>query len=80
MNLEQEAQFEAAINARINAAVAAAMVARSPPPQQPPAAVSAVAVKLPEFWTSDPIMWFRQARLASAALTSPPAAPCTIMC
>jgi hypothetical protein len=62
MNTEQEAQFEAAINAHINAAVAAAMAARlPPPPQQQAAAVSAVAVKLPEFWTSDLIMWFRQA-------------------
>jgi hypothetical protein len=58
MNPEQEAQFEAAINARINAAVAAE---RLPPPQQQPAAVLALAVKLPEFWTSGPIMWFRQA-------------------
>jgi hypothetical protein len=61
MNPEQEAQFEAAINARINAVVAAAMAALPPPPQQQPAAVSAVAVKLPEFLTSDPIMWSRQA-------------------
>jgi hypothetical protein len=59
MNADQEAQFEAAINARINAAVAAAMAAR-PPPQQQAAAVSAVTAKLLEFWTSDPIMWFRQ--------------------
>jgi len=61
MNADQAEQFEAAINARINAAVAAALAARPPPPQQQAAAVSTVAVKLPEFWTSDPIMWFRQA-------------------
>jgi hypothetical protein len=58
MNADQEAQFEAAINAT----------------------VAAIAVKLPEFWTSDPIMWFRQAGLAFAAPTSPPAAPCTTTC
>ncbi len=58
MNADQAEQFEAAINARINAAVAAAIAARPPPPQQQAAAVSTVAVKLPEFWTSDPIMWF----------------------
>jgi hypothetical protein len=61
MNQDQAAQFEQAINNRINAAVAAALAARPPPSQQQPAAVSTVAVKLPEFWTSDPIMWFRQA-------------------
>jgi hypothetical protein len=37
------------------------MAARPPPTQQQPAAVSAVAAKLPEFWTSDLVMWFRQA-------------------
>jgi hypothetical protein len=37
------------------------MAARPPPAQQQLASVSAVAVKLPEFWTSDPIMWFWQA-------------------
>jgi hypothetical protein len=61
MNQDQAAQFEQAINDRINAAVAAALAARPPPSQQQPAAVSTVAVKIPEFWTSDPIMWFRQA-------------------
>jgi hypothetical protein len=61
MNQDQAAQFEQAINDRINAAVAPALAARPPPSQQQPAAVSTVAVKLPEFWTSDPIMWFRQA-------------------
>ncbi len=57
MNGEQEAAFEAAINARINS-VAASIAARPPPQQQPP---TTVAVKLPEFWASDPIMWFCQA-------------------
>jgi hypothetical protein len=61
MNAEQEAKLEAAINAHINAAIAAAMAARSPPLQQQAAAVSAVTVKLPVFWTSYPVMWFRQA-------------------
>ncbi len=62
MNQDQAVQFEQAINDRINAAVAAALAARpQPPPQQQAAAVSTVAVKLPEFWTSDPIMWFWQA-------------------
>jgi hypothetical protein len=58
MNADQEAQFKVAINAHINAA---AITARPPPLQQQPATVSAVAVKLQEFRTYDPIMWFRQA-------------------
>jgi hypothetical protein len=61
MNAEQQIQFEAAINARINEVVAATLAAKPLPQQQQPAAVSSVAVKLTEFWTSDPIMWFRQA-------------------
>jgi len=52
-NMEDE------ITARVNAAVAAALEQR-----QPPAAVNVVAVKLPEFWTEDPDVWFYQAECA----------------
>jgi len=31
------------------------------PANPPPAPVAAVGVKLPDFWTSDPVMWFAQA-------------------
>jgi hypothetical protein len=60
-------QFEQAINLQIQQAVAAALKSvPSPSVNVAPAAaavnVNAVGVKLPEFWTSDPVMWFRQAK------------------
>jgi len=42
----------------IAAAIAAAAAAANPPPAHP---VAAVGIKLPEFWVSDPVMWFAQA-------------------
>ncbi len=57
-------QFEQAINLQIQQAVAAAMQSvPTPNVNVAPAAVNvnAVGVKLPDFWTSDPVMWFRQA-------------------
>jgi hypothetical protein len=57
-------QFEQAINLQIQQAVAAAMQSVPTPNVNVAAAalsVNAVGVKLPEFWTSDPVMWFRQA-------------------
>jgi len=47
----------AAVQQMIAEALAAAAAAAPPPP---PAAVAAVGVKLPEFWVSDPDMWFSQ--------------------
>ena len=49
----------AAVNAAIAAAIAAHVAAANPPP---PAAVNVVGVKLPDFWVTDPDMWFRQAK------------------
>jgi len=48
----------AAVQEMITAALAAAAAAAHPPPAQQ---VAAVGVKLPEFWVSDPVMWFAQA-------------------
>ena len=42
-----------------------------PPPLQPPAYVSQVSIKLPEFWTDEPDLWFMQAE-AQFALYKPP--------
>ncbi len=65
MNIPVELQqFEQAINLQIQQAVAAALQSvPTPNINVAPAAVNvnAVGVRLPEFWTSDPVMWFRQA-------------------
>ncbi len=48
-------EAEAAFNSHVNAAIAAVIATMPPPLQQPAAhaADAAVAVKFPEFWTSD---------------------------
>jgi len=50
--------------AAVNAAIAAAIAAHVAAQGQPAAAVNVVGVKLPDFWTTDPDMWFRQAEAA----------------
>ena len=30
----------------------------TPPPQERPAAIAAVALKIPPFWSADPVIWF----------------------
>jgi len=49
------------IDQRIAMAVAAALAAERQAPAQNSAHVGSVAVKLPDFWVSDPDMWFFQA-------------------
>ena len=43
----------------------------TPPPLPPPAYVSQVSIKLPDFWTDEPDLWFMQAE-AQFALYKPP--------
>jgi len=54
------------IERQIRRVVSAEMAAQTPPPPPAAAAVNVdhVAVKLPEFWTTDPDMWFFQAECA----------------
>jgi hypothetical protein len=63
------------IEQRIAQAVAAALAAQQHPAAAPapaPAPVNTVSVKLPDFWVSDPDMWFFQAEAAfrSARITA----------
>jgi hypothetical protein len=62
----EEDDLKQFVELQIRAAVAAALAhpAVPPPPADAAVNVAHVAVKLPEFWTSDPDMWFFQAECA----------------